>query len=79
MSTPSNHYTLDARRFLCPMPVIKTQDKVKTLNKDDQLTVYCTDPGVMHDIPAWCKINGHHVESAEKIGNDYIIVVRVGE
>jgi len=53
--------TLNARRLLCPLPVIRTQDKVKQLNAGDQLEVICTDPGVMQDIPAWCRINGHKV------------------
>ncbi|MFI3222576.1 MAG: sulfurtransferase TusA family protein, partial [Methylococcaceae bacterium] len=50
--------TLNARRLLCPLPVIRTQDKVKQLKVGDRLEVICTDPGVMQDIPAWCRING---------------------
>jgi TusA-related sulfurtransferase len=71
---------LDAKRLLCPLPVIRTQDKVKQLSVGDQLEVICTDPGVMQDIPAWCRINGHQV--LEKIANDdgeYIIILQVGE
>lgn len=54
-----SHYELDARRLLCPMPVIKTQNLVKTLNHGDTITVIATDPGALHDLPAWCRINGH--------------------
>ena len=43
------------------MPVIKTQDRIKELQAGDELIVYCTDPGVLQDIPAWCRINGHLV------------------
>ena len=69
---------LNARRLLCPLPVIRTQDKVKQLSPGDQLEVVCTDPGVMQDIPAWCRINGHSVlETVTKEG-EYIIVLEVG-
>lgn len=70
--------TLNARRLLCPLPVIRTQDKVKTLNSGDELTVYCTDPGVMQDIPAWCRINGHKVIDTRNEDGEYIIVLEVG-
>jgi len=56
-----SEYELDARRLLCPLPVIRTQDKVKVLQLGDVLRVTCTDPGVLQDIPAWCRINGHKV------------------
>ena len=70
--------TLDAKHILCPLPVIRTQDKVKTLTTGDQLTVVCTDPGVMSDIPAWCRINGHTVIATRNDGYTYIIELQVG-
>ncbi len=57
------HYTLDARNLMCPLPVIRAQDRIKTLLAGDELTVYSTDPGALNDIPAWCRINGHTVVS----------------
>lgn len=72
------YHELDARRLLCPMPVIRTQERVKTLQPGDELTVICTDPGVMQDIPAWCRINGHQLLEARNDEHEYIIVLRVG-
>ena len=72
-------YQLDARRLLCPMPVIRTQDKVKTLHPGDLLEVTCTDPGVKSDIPAWCRINGHSIEGIVERDDEIILTVRVGE
>ena len=69
--------TLNARRLLCPLPVIRTQDKVKTLQSGDILTVECTDPGVMQDIPAWCRINGHKVLETRADNGEYVIVLEV--
>ncbi|MDX8125790.1 sulfurtransferase TusA family protein [Methylomonas sp. OY6] len=71
-------HVLNARRLLCPLPVIRTQDKVKTLQVGDVLTVECTDPGVMQDIPAWCRINGHRVLDTRVVDGEYVIVLEVG-
>ncbi len=74
-----SRYELDARRLLCPMPVIRTQDRVKQLQIGDVLSVTCTDPGVMQDIPAWCRINGHKVLETQSDDYQYIIILEVGE
>ncbi len=71
-------HSLNARRLLCPLPVIRTQDKVKQLQAGDTLEVICTDPGVMQDIPTWCRINKHKVLSSENVDGEYIIVLEVG-
>ncbi len=70
-------HELDARRLLCPMPVIKAQNKVKTLEIGDTLAVTCTDPGALHDIPAWARINGHEIIKSEEIDGEVIITIRV--
>lgn len=68
---------VDAKNMFCPMPVIRTQDKIKTLKTGDQLVVEATDPGVKNDIPAWCRINGHQVVSIATEGNIIAINIRV--
>lgn len=72
------HVRLDARRLLCPQPVIRTQDAMERLATGDLLEVRCTDPGALHDIPAWCRVHGHAVESMEQDAQgEIVIVVRV--
>jgi tRNA 2-thiouridine synthesizing protein A len=56
-----SEHQLDARGMLCPMPVIRTQQRVATLAEGDVLEVLATDPGVLHDIPAWCRVHGHEL------------------
>jgi len=72
-------HELDARRMLCPMPVIRTQDKIKTLNPGDTLKVTCTDPGAKQDIPMWCRINGHRFIDSQENGNEVILNIEVGK
>ncbi|MDO9105148.1 MAG: sulfurtransferase TusA family protein [Methylovulum sp.] len=70
--------TLNTRRLLCPLPVIRTQDKVKQLSPGAVLEVVGTDPGIMQDIPAWCRINGHKVLDMRAGDHEYTIVLEVG-
>ncbi len=69
--------TLDARGLLCPMPVIRTQNAIRKLQTGDVLTVTCTDPGVLHDIPAWCRINGHKVLGQKQENREIEIRIEV--
>ena len=69
---------LDCQRLLCPMPVIRVQDKVQQMYPGDELEAVCTDPGALSDIPAWCRINGHAVVETRSADDLYCVVVRVG-
>ncbi len=70
-------HQLDARRMLCPLPVIRTQDRVEQLVSGDTLVVSCTDPGAIHDIPAWCRVNGHEVTDIKQDDDEILITVKV--
>ena len=70
---------LDARRLLCPLPVIRTQDKVENMKAGEHLVIRCTDHGVINDVPAWCRINGHEVLSIDEQDQDIVITIRIGK
>jgi len=69
-----SRHTLDVRHQLCPIPVIRTQSAVNRLPDGDLLEVVCTDPGSLHDIPAWCRVHGHKVLDSKQ-GTDEIRIV----
>ena len=69
---------LDARRLLCPMPVIKLQNCINKQEAGTRVEITSTDPGAMNDIPAWCRINGHNVISSQELGDEYIFLVEKG-
>lgn len=50
---------LDALGLLCPLPVIRTQERVRDLEPGVRLEILATDPGALHDIRAWCRVHGH--------------------
>jgi tRNA 2-thiouridine synthesizing protein A len=70
---------VDARNLLCPLPVIRTQDAIAGLQPGDLLRVLCTDPGAIHDIPAWCRIHGHEVCTIDAQDDLITIHIRIGE
>lgn len=73
-----DQYTLvDARHLLCPMPVIRTQQAVEALMTGEKLKIICTDPGVLHDIPAWARVHGHTLISALEVNDKYIVIIQV--
>jgi len=71
-------YPVDARRLLCPMPVIRLQQAVAECVAGDTLRLVATDPGVESDIPAWCRVHGHTLLSMqEQDERTYVAVIRV--
>lgn len=74
-----SHHELDARRLLCPLPVIRTEQRVRGLATGDTLDIVCTDPGALYDIPAWCRMHGHAIESTGQTADGEVrIRVRIG-
>ncbi|RDH82817.1 MAG: SirA family protein [endosymbiont of Galathealinum brachiosum] len=71
------HFELDARRMFCPMPVIRTQDKIKELQVGDTLEVVSTDPGALNDIPAWSRINGHKIIETRDMDDEVFVLIEV--
>ncbi len=69
---------VDARGLLCPLPVIRLQDAVKNLPPGTEVELIGTDPGIMQDIPAWCRINGHLILESRSDGNQYHIQLKTG-
>lgn len=74
-----SHHELDARRLLCPLPVIRAEQRIAQLAPGDTLDIFCTDPGALYDIPAWCRMHGHEiVTTAQDETGELRVTVRVG-
>ena len=71
-------YELDATGTLCPIPVIRVQDRLARLDPGDRLTVQASDPGAAHDIPAWCRVHGHIVHACEEQDGAIRVVIEAG-
>lgn len=70
---------LDARGLRCPLPVLKMQDFALRMHSGEEVTIICTDPGALQDIPAWCSANGHQVVCIDKHDQEIGITVKVNK
>ena len=57
---------IDAKKLLCPLPVIRLGEAIEKVNIGDEITIIASDYGVLHDIPAWCRVHKHKVLSIEE-------------
>lgn len=61
------------------MPVIRLGETIEKIKAGDTIQMTATDPGVLHDIPAWCKVHGHKVlEINEKSDKIILLVQKLG-
>jgi tRNA 2-thiouridine synthesizing protein A len=51
--------TLDATGKLCPIPIIWTAERIKTVAVGQVLEVLATDEAIQDDLPAWSRATGH--------------------
>ena len=70
-------HELDARRLLCPLPVIRLQNFVTSMTPGETVEIVCTDPGSQSDIPAWCRVHGHDVVEMEEQDREITFRIRV--
>ena len=68
--------SLDLRGLLCPIPVVKVSQAIKEITIGEAMEATATDPGVLMDIPAWCKSSGNEMVSMEKEDGNFRFVVR---
>ncbi|MBF0096841.1 MAG: sulfurtransferase TusA family protein [Magnetococcales bacterium] len=77
---PESDHTLDARRLLCPMPILRTEQALRPLPTGAILAILASDPGIEQDLPAWCRINGHTLLDLRPQGRgEWIAWVQKGE
>ncbi len=64
----------------CPIPIAETSKVMKTMKVGEVLELIADDPGVVEDIPAWCRSTGQEFLSMyEEDGEYHIFVKKVKE
>ena len=72
----SSANVLDTKGLLCPLPVIRLQEFARGVERETEVVVVATDPGVLQDIPSWCRVNGHKHVSSEQLNHEFHVTVR---
>jgi TusA-related sulfurtransferase len=68
--------SLDCVGLYCPLPIVKTAQKIKELKTGQVLEVVADDKGIKQDIPAWCKATGHEFLGVEEEGGEIKVYVK---
>ena len=68
--------SLDCVGLYCPMPIVKTAEKIKQLKQGEVLEIVADDKGIKMDMPAWCKATGHEVLGVDEEGDDIKVYVK---
>ncbi len=69
-------HSLDCVGLYCPMPIVKTAEKIKELKKGEVLEVVADDKGIKQDMPAWCETTGNECLGIEEAGGEIKVFVK---
>lgn len=59
-------HSLDCVGLYCPMPIVKTAQKMKELKTGEVLEVVADDKGIKQDMPAWAQATGNEFLGVEE-------------
>jgi len=77
MIVPESVALLDARGLYCPVPILRTRERLKRLAVGAELVVLADDPVILKDMPAFCRSHGHEYLGHESgAGQDVRLRVR---
>jgi len=66
--------TLDCVGLYCPMPIVKTAQRIKELKPGEVLEIIADDKGIKKDMPAWCQATGNDCLDIQEESNGEIKV-----
>jgi len=68
--------TLDCIGLYCPMPIVKTAQRMKELKPGEVLEITADDRGIKRDMPAWCQATGNECLGVEEAGSEIKVYVK---
>jgi tRNA 2-thiouridine synthesizing protein A len=66
----------DLRGLKCPLPVLKTEKRLRGMPSGTILTVETSDPLAIIDIPHFCNEKGHTLVASEKTERGHRFAIR---
>ncbi|MCM3342610.1 sulfurtransferase TusA family protein [Paenibacillus sp. MER TA 81-3] len=70
---------LDCMGEACPVPLLKTQKKLKELNKGDVLIVEIDHSCAMKNVPEWARKEGYPVELEEVDDGEWEVIIELNK
>lgn len=68
--------SIDCLGLFCPMPIVKTAEKIKEIDAGKVLEVISDDEGIVDDMPNWCKMTGHEFLGVEQNEDEFRAYVK---
>ncbi len=68
--------SIDCMGLYCPMPIVKTAEKIKELKQGEVLEIVADDKGIKMDMPAWCDATGHECLGIEEDRGEIKVYVK---
>jgi TusA-related sulfurtransferase len=70
---------LDTLGLYCPVPIIKTANRMKSMTAGQTLEVVSSDRVILVDMPAWCRSTGNEYLGCRRSGErQFHLFVRKG-
>ena len=67
---------LDCMGLYCPMPIVKTAERMKSLAPGEVLEVIADDIGIKKDMEAWCEATGNELMGFIEAGGEIKVYVK---
>lgn len=68
-------FRLDCFGEACPIPLVKTQKKMDTMNVGDVIVVEIDHSCAMKNIPDWARAAGHNVDIEEINDGEWEVII----
>lgn len=68
----------DLRGLNCPLPVLKTQKRMRGMAHGDELWIETSDPLAVIDIPNFVRERGHELMQSEAVDGGHRFLLRKG-
>ncbi len=69
---------IDVCGLQCPGPILRLKKEFDRLSDGKIIRITCTDTGFLKDAPAWCKMTGNQLISAEETEGKITAIIRKG-
>ena len=69
---------LDLRGLNCPMPVLKTQRRLRDMRAGERIMVETTDPLAVIDMAHFCAQRGHELLATETVDGGHRFTIEKG-
>lgn len=67
---------IDTRGLYCPVPILRTRDRLRTLEAGGVLEVLSDDPVILEDMPAFCRSHGHEYLGHKDENGAWLVALR---